>query len=86
MFQEFTLRLISPRDLLLLLLLQLTLHRRDRFRRARSSSLDPGRRQDEAAEDHGHCNQSDGGDPRDLNRRALHRRPHVRLQRKIDTS
>lgn len=80
MFEEFALRLIrSGSLLLLLLLLQLGLHRRDRFRRAGGSSLNPGCRQDEATKHHGHRDQGNGGDPGDLNRRALHRRSHVRL-------
>jgi len=85
MLEEFTLRLIRPDYLglllmLLLLLFQLSLHRCDRLRRARGSGLHPGRRQDEAAEHHGHRDQSDGRDPGDLDRRALRRRSHVCLR------
>lgn len=83
MLEEFTLRLIRA-GVLLLLQLQLSLYRRNRFRRAGSSGLNPGSRQDEATENHGHRDQSNGGDPRDLDGRALHRRPHVCLQKRSD--
>lgn len=82
MLQEFTLRLIHS-GVPLLLELQLGLHRRDRFRRAGGPGLDPGGRQDEAAEHHGHRDQGDRGDSRDLNRCALRRRSHVRLRERF---